>query len=285
MINQWKEIDEAIRIKSRILEISKYQHYRAITGERLQGIGDQFSISVKDLEIRSLTQGIIPEKYWRNILAIGITGQIALMKTQIGIAGAGGLGGHVTELTARMGFGSIICVDGDDFEESNLNRQILALDKLLGTSKAEAAVNRIRQINPAVEATSVTMTCTADDFASCFRNCHLLIDCLDSSDARNDLMQAAVELKIPWIHGAVAGFRGQVMTVFPEDQRVAGLLKASRDGKGAEKRMGTPTASPAMVAAWQVQEAVKIVTGKGTLIRNRMLIMDAYQGTVQIIEI
>lgn len=129
------------------------------------------------------------------------------------------------------------------------------------------------------------MTCTAEDFTSCFRNCHLLVDCLDSSDARNDLMQAAVELKIPWIHGAVAGFRGQVMTVFPEDQRVAGLLKASQDGKGAEKRMGTPTASPAMVAAWQVQEAVKIVTGKGTLIRNRMLIMDAYQGTVQIIEI
>ncbi|MDW7670765.1 MAG: ThiF family adenylyltransferase [Bacillota bacterium] len=285
MINQWKQVDEKIRAGSQIVEVNQEHFYRAIKWPVLKGIQDQFGIQLKDLEIRSLTQGIIPEKYWRNICAIGIKGQTALIQSCIGIAGTGGLGGHVVELAARMGFGSIVCVDGDDFEESNLNRQILCRYDLLGTSKAEAAVRRINDINPAVDAGAVSMKSTSEDFISCFRECQLLIDCLDSAESRKYLMQAAGELGIPWIHGAVAGFRGQVMTVFPEDQRVAGLLKTSLDGRGAEKVMGTPAASPAMVAAWQVQEAVKVITGKGTLIRNRMLIMDAYQGTVQIIAV
>ncbi|SMP53870.1 HesA/MoeB/ThiF family protein [Anoxynatronum buryatiense] len=285
MDGQWKEIDESIRRGSRVIETSQNQRYKSIVWTTLLEIQKQFDVSVHILEIRCLAQGIIPEKYVRNIRAIGTAGQTALIRSRIGIAGAGGLGGHVAELAARMGFGSIVCVDGDDFEESNLNRQTLSRYDLLGTSKADAAVGRIREINPAVEAVAVAMKCTAEDFINCFKDCQLLMDCLDSSDSRNHLMQAAVELNIPWIHGAVAGFRGQVMTVFPEDQRVAGLMRVSQDGKGAEKVMGTPSASPAMVAAWQVQEAIKVITGKGTLIRNRMLIMDAYQGTVQTIEV
>lgn len=282
---QMKKVDEAIRESSQNMEVNQDQYCRIIKWKAIEAIHDEFDIDFRETELRCLMQGIVPEKYWRNILAIGITGQKKLIQSRIGIAGAGGLGGHVVELTARMGFGAMVCVDSDDFEESNLNRQILSRYDLMDTSKVAAAAKRIKDINPAVEVTTVNMKCTAEDFASCFKDCHLIMDCLDTSASRSHLMQAAVILKTPWIHGAVAGFRGQVMTIYPEDQRVIGLLKISLDGKGVEKKLGTPTASPAMVAAWQVQEAIKVITGKGTLIRNRMLIMDAYQGTVQTIEI
>ena len=53
--------------------------------------------------------------------------------------------------------------------------------------------------------------------------------------------------------------------------------------RGAETVWGNPAATPMMVASWQVQEVVKIITGRGQPLRNRMLFMDAEQGTVEIL--
>ena len=89
---------------------------------------------------------------------------------------------------------------------------------------------------------------------------------------------------MPMVHGAIAGGMGQVMTVFPGDE---GLRALYGDGPvpehGAEVELGTPPASPMMVAAWQVHEAVKILTGKGELLRERLLFMDAMSGEVRVL--
>jgi len=86
------------------------------------------------------------------------------------------------------------------------------------------------------------------------------------------------------VHGAIAGTMGQVMTILPGDP---GLKALYGDGpvpnQGAEVELGTPAPSPMMVAAWQVHETVKLLVGKGELLRGRMLLMDAYSNDARVL--
>ena len=84
----------------------------------------------------------------RNIDAYSIWDQEKLWKSTVVIIGIGGGGGVVAELLARTGIGHIVLVDGDKFEESNLNRQIFATQDTIGISKVEAAKKRLLSINP-----------------------------------------------------------------------------------------------------------------------------------------
>ena len=91
-------------------------------------------------------------RYARNIPALSEAEILLLRQKSVAVIGCGGLGGYLIEYLARIGVGSIRCIDGDVFEESNLNRQLLSSPALLGTSKAAAAAARIREINPHVQA-------------------------------------------------------------------------------------------------------------------------------------
>jgi molybdopterin/thiamine biosynthesis adenylyltransferase len=88
------------------------------------------------------------------------------------------------------------------------------------------------------------------------------------------------------VHGAIGGFFGQVMTIYPEDRGLE-LLYGPREkalNKGIEISLGNPSATPPMVASWQAQEVVKVITGIGSPLRNRVLYMDAKEGDVHIIK-
>lgn len=87
-------------------------------------------------------------RYLRNIPAISEAEQVILAGKTVAVIGCGGLGGHLIELLCRVGVGSIRVVDGDVFEESNLNRQLLSTMATLDTSKAQAAAERVRAISP-----------------------------------------------------------------------------------------------------------------------------------------
>ena len=94
------------------------------------------------------------ERYSRNVPAISAEEQAALAEKRVLIAGCGGLGGNLLEHLARLGVGHITAVDGDVFEASNLNRQLLSTPALLGYGKAAAARQRAGQVNPAVSVTA-----------------------------------------------------------------------------------------------------------------------------------
>ena len=80
-------------------------------------------------------------RYARNIPALSATECEILRQKRVLVVGCGGLGGHVIDQLARIGVGSIRAVDGDVFEETNLNRQLLSSVPLLGVNKAKAAAD------------------------------------------------------------------------------------------------------------------------------------------------
>jgi len=252
----------------------------------VRALEQEFGLSRRMVELVALEAGVLPRRYLRSYGTVGLAGQTKLLRSTVAVIGLGGLGGNVVEGLARMGVGRIIAVDGDTFVDHNLNRQLLSEEAALTRSKAEVARARVAAINAAVEVVAHAVHLTPQNVEELLGGADVVVDALDRLPARLMLQDGAQRLGIPLIHGAIAGYVGQVMTILPGD---AGLHAMYGDGEvpaqGIEVELGCPAATPMMVAAWQVQEVMKILLGRGQLLRNRMMLMDAEWGTVEILEI
>lgn len=114
----------------------------------------------------------------------------------------------------------------------------------------------------------------------------VVVDGLDNIQVRFTLEKVSKMMGIPLVHGAIAGFLGQVMTVFPEDEGLK-LIYGPRDHSepGIESEIGTPCITPTMVASFQVSEVIKILLGwKKNTLRNRVLFVDMKELVIDIID-
>lgn len=243
-------------------------------------------LSLREVEIMALEQGIVPQRYLRNIGTIGIEGQLKLLRSCAAVVGAGGLGGTIIELLARQGVGRLIIIDDDRFAEQNLNRQLLSTERNIGRHKAKVAAIRVRRINSAVTVTAFTQRLTTDNASRLLRGADVVLDALDNLPSRLIVERACRQLKVPFIHGSIAGFCGQLMTIYPGDPGLQAIYSAANPPEtGIETRLGNPATTPAIIAALEVQEAVKIITGIGEPVRNRLLIFDLLTWEMQSINI
>jgi len=229
----------------------------------------------EELSLELLAAGRMPERYQRNKGTIGIDGQIRLLKAKVAIVGAGGLGGTVIELLARVGVGCLRVIDGDAFAVHNLNRQLLSTEQNQGKNKAYAAAARVALINQDVRVEPVPYMLQADNAEKLLQDVDVIVDALDNVSARLLLNQAARRYGIPLVYAAIAGFTGQVMTIMPGDQGLERIYKKpTASDKGVEVMLGNPAGTPALAASLQVQEVVKILTGIGEPLRNKLLYFD-----------
>lgn len=223
------------------------------------------------------------ERYLRNMTLLSPEENDRLKTFRVCVIGCGGLGGYNIEMLGRLGVGQITAVDGDLFEPTNLNRQLLADETTLGHSKALAAQERMQKVNPLVRVIAVAERLTAANGRSILQGHDLIIDALDNLQTRFLLQDLARELAIPLIHGAVAGWYGKVTTIFPGDDTLTRLYR-HKDHPGLEQNLGTPSFTPAMVAAIQVSEAVKVLLNKGKPLRHQLLYIDLHTNLWQIID-
>ncbi|MCE5285947.1 MAG: ThiF family adenylyltransferase [Pelosinus sp.] len=220
-----------------------------------------------------LKAGIMPARYQRNAGTIGICGQLRLLEGKVAVVGAGGLGGNVIELLTRLGVGYLKIIDGDVFADHNLNRQLLCTEENLGMNKAEAAVKRVAAVNSDVVVEAFPYYLNEENAAELLSGAAVAVDALDNILSRRLLSQTAEKLGIPMVYGAIAGFTGQVTTLLPGDSLV-GIYKSFKDNKGIETVLGNPAPTPALAAALQAQEVVKLLTGTGELLHKELLYFD-----------
>ena len=97
---------------------------------------------------------------------------------------------------------------------------------------------------------------------------------LDSVPVRLALAATCTELAIPLVHGAIAGWYGQVATLLPGDQTLQRLYGRRETGPGVELQLGNPAFTPALVASMQAAEVCKILLGEGDLLRHRTLLIN-----------
>ena len=263
------------------------KEYQSLSIEAVRRLANKKKVLGKEVEIAALEKGVVPERYQRNMGTVGIEGQIKLLRSKVVIAGAGGLGGTVVELLARMGVGHLVVVDGESFEDSNINRHLLCHEKNLRQNKSQAAVERVGQINSGVEVTAISRHVTEENATQLIKGANVIVDALGEIGARFILERAAKMEGIPLVHGAIAGFYGQITTILPEDE---GLIRiyGSREKAprvGSETDLGTPPTTASIVASFQAQEVIKVLLGSNKLLRNRLLAIDAESGNIEIINL
>ena len=158
---------------------------------------------------------MIEERYIRNLGAL-TEQECAMLRTKaVFVAGCGGLGGYLIEMLLRLGVGIIRAADGDVFEASNLNRQLLSSVQSLGEPKVEAAARRAAAVNPNVRFEAVPEFVTVENAAELVRDCDAVLDALDNIPSRRILARACAEARIPLIHGAIRGWCAQAAVVMP----------------------------------------------------------------------
>lgn len=206
-----------------------------------------------------------------------------IQAAHVAVIGSGGLGGYIIEMLARVGIGQMTIVDGDVFDETNLNRQILSTMNNLGQAKAMEAKKHMAAINPDVKVHAFHAYMEADNVSSLLANVDLVVDGLDSIGGRLILQSFCEEAQIPLVHGAIAGWYGQVTTIFPGDRTLDRLYKDASD-RGLEDELGNPSFTPATIASIQVSEALKVITGKEEVLRKKILMIDLLDNEFHIIE-
>ena len=167
-------------------------------------IAAEFNCSLLDVEQTALEHSIVPIRFKRNSLSC--LEQLRLFQSRVAIIGCGGLGGRTAELLTRLGIGHLILTDPDSFSESNLNRQIFCTVQALGRAKVEVLAGELTKINPVLETTIREKCFNADAIVTT----DVVVDCLDSPQARKDLSVLCLKHKIALVHGAVKEWYGQV---------------------------------------------------------------------------
>ncbi|MFX0186658.1 MAG: ThiF family adenylyltransferase [Candidatus Hodarchaeota archaeon] len=140
--------------------------------------------------------------------------QKLVKNSRVLIAGVGGLGCEIAKNLAMLGVGHLDLVDLDIIEHSNLNRQILFADAVMGEPKSTVAATKLQKINPNIKVKGYHTSLERLDPAI-YKAADVIIGGLDSMNARLNLNAQSIRFKKPLIDGGVAGYHGHVYTVFP----------------------------------------------------------------------
>ncbi len=218
-------------------------------------------------------------RYFHHIILkdIGAEGQRKLNAASVLVVGAGGLGSPAALYLAAAGVGKIGVVDSDVVEESNLQRQILHTEADLGRKKVESARDAIYALNSSAEVEAIGERLTKENAAKIISGYDFVIDACDNFPSKFLINDVAVSLGKAFSHAGVVGFKGQTFTyaaghmclrcLFP-DLPENGMIANCRGS-------GTLGAAVGIVGAIQAAEAVKYILGCGSLLLDRLLVIDA----------
>jgi len=223
-------------------------------------------------------------RYLKNYAAISVTEQSQLAKKRILIVGCGGLGGYLLEYLGRLGVGYITIVDGDVFDETNLNRQLLSSQMNLGKPKVLAAKHRMLAINPLVHLETVQENLTEENAASLVKDHDIVLDALDNIPDRLLLQRTCKEVGLPLVHGALAGWYGQVCVIQPGED-LLDLIYGNYDiEQGEEIETGSLSFTAGLVASIQAGEVVKLLLGK-LILQKELLVVDILHSSFERIKL
>jgi adenylyltransferase/sulfurtransferase len=219
-------------------------------------------------------------RYSRHLLLpeVGMEGQLKLKKASIILIGAGGLGAPLGLYLAAAGIGRIGIVDFDEVDVSNLQRQIIHGTKDLGRKKLDSAADKMQDINPHLKIEKYDVPLNSENALDILRNYDIVIDGTDNFPTRYLVNDACVLLKKPNFYGSIFRFEGQATVFAYEDGPCyrclypepppPGLVPSCAEG-------GVLGILPGLIGVVQATEAVKIILGQGTTLKNRLLLYDA----------
>ena len=228
------------------------------------------------------------ERYARHIVLreIGGVGQQRLRRSRVMVVGAGGLGSPSLLYLAAAGVGTIVVIDDDIVEVSNLQRQIIHSGSRLGQAKTASAKEAMTQLNRHVEVVAVARRLDAAS-VDLLREYDVVLDGSDNFETRRLVNSHCVRLGIPLVFGAISQWEGQV-SVFDSEGPCLDCVFPEASGTGLQvscEEGGVVAALPGVIGSMMAVEAIKLITGAGRPLRSRLLIFDALWGESRMIEL
>ncbi|MEX0862858.1 ThiF family adenylyltransferase [Nitrosopumilus sp.] len=207
---------------------------------------------------------------------IGYTGQLKLKNSIVCVVGTGGLGNPITTRLAAMGVGTLRIVDRDVIELSNLHRQTMFDEDDVGQIKVEVAAKKLQKLNPDCKIEALAVSVNDYTALEVVQGCDVVIDALDSVNARYALNKACVHFGIPFVTGAAVGVSGQAFTVLPKKSACYYCMFPSLDEDSMPTCSieGVHPSILSIVGGIEVAEAVKIIIGKKPSLSEKILHID-----------
>jgi molybdopterin/thiamine biosynthesis adenylyltransferase len=223
-------------------------------------------------------------RYARHIVLreVGGAGQKALKNAKVLVVGAGGLGAPALQYLAAAGVGTIGVIDDDEVENANLQRQVIHKDASIGTPKVFSAQAEMTAQNPHVTVRPYHRSLTDEIAAELVADYDLVLDGTDNFDTRYRVNAACVAAGVPLISGALSQWEGQLSVfdpargapcyrcIFPKAP-AAGLAPSCAEA-------GVIGPLPGVIGTMMALEAVKLITGAGSVLRGQMMIYDGLYG-------
>ena len=218
------------------------------------------------------------DRFSRQIMLeeIGYNGQLKLKNAKVCVVGTGGLGNPITTRLTAMGIGTLRIVDRDVIELSNLHRQIMFDEDDVGQVKVEVAAKKLKKLNPDCNVEALAVSVNDYNALEVIEGCDVVIDALDSVNARYALNKACVKLNIPFVTGAAVGVSGQVFTVLPKKSACYFCMfpELDEDTMPTCSIEGVHPSILSIVGGIEVAEAVKIIIGKKPSLSEKILHID-----------
>ncbi|MCB2018065.1 MAG: molybdopterin-synthase adenylyltransferase MoeB [Hydrogenophaga sp.] len=221
-------------------------------------------------------------RYSRHILLepLGVEGQERLLASHALVIGAGGLGSPVALYLGSAGVGRITVVDDDVVDETNLQRQIAHNLDRLGTPKAESVRAAIAAINPDPKVTPRVQRADEALLDELLPDVAVVIDCCDNFATRHLVNRACVRHGVPLVSGAAIRMDGQLAIYDPRDDTSPCYACVFPEDAGVEEvrcaTMGVFAPLVGIVGTMQAAEALKILSGMGSRLTGKLLMIDGH---------
>ncbi len=219
-------------------------------------------------------------RYSRHIMLddIGIEGQERILAGHALVIGAGGLGSPAALFLASAGVGMLTLVDDDTVDLTNLQRQIAHTTARVGQPKVESAAQAVHAINPEVQVRTLQERVDDEALQALVQAADVVLDCSDNYATRQAVNAACVRHRTPLVAGAAIRFDGQITVVDPREAEApcyACLFPPSAQFEEVQcATMGVFAPLVGIIGSMQAAEALKILTGAGTTLAGRLLLLD-----------
>jgi len=218
--------------------------------------------------------------YSRQIMLphFGVEGQQKLQNAHVVIMGVGGLGSPAAMYLAAAGAGTLTLVDFDTVDNSNLQRQIIHNITSIGNSKVSSAKETLLKINPETIVNCINKQLTQDELEALISDVNCVIDATDNFDTRFLINRACVSKQIALVSAAAIQYEGQI-SVFDLSQQESACY-ACLYAEGGEENTncsdnGILAPVVGILGSMQALEAIKLISGIGETLTNRLMIFDA----------
>ncbi len=222
---------------------------------------------------------------------IGETGQQRLADSHVAILGCGALGSVAAEILARAGVGTLTLIDRDTVEWSNLQRQSLYIeaDAEAGRAKADAACERLQQINSTIRILPQAVDVSSENIDSLLSTVDFVVDGTDNFGTRFLLNDYSLEHSLPWVHGGCVGATGQVAMFSGQGHPCFRCLVPSPPDPASVQTCdtaGVVGAATHTIASLEAMQAIRYLTSATPPpIAAEVLSLDLWQQRVRMIKI